>query len=86
MSGQKKMRKQMDNAKIIAEELRKLHVTEEDDVSEVWRHTMNALLSKVASAILNAETRMLNEETDRLNKDTAKRQTNFLRDHAVGNH
>ncbi len=73
-------------ASIIAEELRKLHVTEDEDLPEEWRQTMNALLSKVATAILNAETRMLDEETERLNKDTKKMRTRFLNDHAVGSH
>lgn len=84
--GPKRMNEKMALAKLIAEELRKVHVTEDEDLPEEWRHAMNALLSKIETAVVSAETRMLVEETERLKIETAERQINFIETHAVGNH
>lgn len=72
-------------AKIISEELKALHLTEEEMASDEGRHLVNIVLSKVATAILNAETRMLNEDTKRIKGENENLQLKFL-DHAVGSH
>lgn len=74
------------SAKIIAEELLAMHVSEDEGLPDEWRFTINGILSKVAAAILNAETRVINAENERLKKETAEAQTAFLEKHSVGNH
>ncbi len=76
----------MVSAKIFGEELNKLHVTEDEGLPDEWRHTINAILSKVASAAFSAETQEINEEMERVKQETSERQIKFLKDHAVGSH
>lgn len=76
----------MSFANLLAEELSALHLTEDDDLPEEWRHMMNALLSRVETAVNRAATRMYQVETREIKKDTHERQLKFLKDHAVGSH
>ena len=73
-------------ANLLTEELRAVHLTEDDDLPEEWRHMMNALLSRVETAVTRATTRMLQLETKEIENGTHERQLRLLKDHAVGSH
>ena len=73
-------------AKYVVEELENLRLTEDDISDELFRHTVNIILDKVATAVGLAETRLLMEETELLEEENEKAQRKFLEDHAVGNH